>query len=205
MPDQKSPSSDNSLSGIVLDALQRFPLGLSEYDLIKFIQAEGHLHFKQAEQWDKLPLFRMHFILFHTLYKLRDEYWQHHDRVLEISPLKIILRPHDQDTPGEEHNLTTHDPLRDYYLDLDNYENTGEEDVNDLLTSFWVRLGANEQRHEALKVLELQDPVDADTIKKQYRRLAMKHHPDRGGDNIALQTLNSAMSVLEKCQTGVKR
>jgi DnaJ-class molecular chaperone len=89
--------------------------------------------------------------------------------------------------------------LRDYYLDLSNLEQTSADDVTHLLESFWTRLGANEQRAAALEALELEDPVDYPAIKQQYRRLAMQHHPDRGGDKAQLQTLNYAMAVLEKC------
>jgi len=37
---------------------------------------------------------------------------------------------------------------------------------------------------EALKTLELRDikELTADDVKRAYRKLAMKHHPDKGGD-----------------------
>lgn len=212
--DNRAPSPDTVSSGsdalhpdgsganlkhLVLELLQRFPLGLSEYDLIKAIQATGHLQFRNIALWDKLSLFQTHFVLFHTLYTLRQEVWQERQYVLEISPLKIILYAWgDSTATGNE--LAEHDPLRDYYLDIRNLDQTTAEDVTQLLTDFWVRLTANEQRAEALKILELADPVDFVTIKKQYRRLAMLHHPDRGGDHVKLQTINIAMEILQKSE-----
>lgn len=200
-PDRNKGAADKpgNLKGIVLDALQQFPLGLSEHELIRFMQAAGHIQFKRIALWDKLSLFQTHFILFHTLYTLREELWQTQNRVLEISPLKIVLHSFDADDVTQETAIREHDPLRDYYLDLTNLKQTTAEDVARLLDTFWTRLDANDQRTAALEVLELADPVDYPTIKQQYRRLAMQHHPDRGGDNVQLQTLNYAMAVLEKC------
>jgi hypothetical protein len=191
-----------NLSEFVLKALQQFPLGLSEYELIKYIQTAGNLHFKKIALWDKLSLFHTHFILFHSLYTLRDELWQSSAQVLDISPLKIILYHNDEQQTSDQRSPAEYDPLRDYYLNLDNLHDTTEKDVNELLTGFWTRLGANEQRESALKILELEDPVDYILIKKQYKRLVMQHHPDRGGDKVMLQTLNYAMSILEKSERG---
>lgn len=208
---EKSQSEDSpaNLKGVVLDALRRFPLGLSEYELLKFLQAAGHIQFERIALLDNLSLFQTHFILFHTLYTLREELWQDEKQVLDISPLKIILYTFDEESAGKKDSsaktdiqhtrVTAHDPLRDYYLDINNLEQTSADDVTRLLDTFWSRLDANDQRAAALEVLELSDPVDYHAIKKQYRRLAMRHHPDRGGDKVQLQTLNVAMAVLEKC------
>ena len=39
-----------------------------------------------------------------------------------------------------------------------------------------------EQLDEDLKILELSSAVTIEQIQIQYRRLVMRHHPDRGGD-----------------------
>ena len=197
--DRKDDVKGSNLKGIILDALQHFPLGVSEYDLIKFLQSAGHIQFERIALWDTLSLFQTHFILFHSLYTLREELWQQQRKVLEISPLKIVLYSYDEQKATQESSMAEHDPLRDYYLDLSNLKQTSADDVARLLDSFWTKLGANDQRAAALEVLELEDPVDYPTIKQQYRRLAMQHHPDRGGDTVQLQTLNYAMAVLDKC------
>ncbi|NNG14653.1 MAG: DnaJ domain-containing protein, partial [Gammaproteobacteria bacterium] len=44
----------------------------------------------------------------------------------------------------------------------------------------------------------LDDPVSDADIKQQYRRLAMQHHPDRGGDDATLQKINAAMNILTR-------
>ena len=65
-----------------------------------------------------------------------------------------------------------------------------------MIASFWRRLGRFDKREEALAELGLQDPVDDQTIKMTWRRLAMEYHPDRGGDNERLQAINAAVDCL---------
>jgi len=38
--------------------------------------------------------------------------------------------------------------------------------------------------------------IDADAVKKNYRKLSLKHHPDRGGDADTFRMLNRAQKVL---------
>ncbi len=101
-------------------------------------------------------------------------------------------KPHDTSTVTEQA-----DPLADFYLDLHHLNNTTTHDVEKLLTQFWQEYLNPSEKNQALKVLELSPPVDFTTIKKQYRRLAMKHHPDRGGQPDALVSINQAMQCLE--------
>lgn len=42
--------------------------------------------------------------------------------------------------------------------------------------------------------------ADADAIKKAYKKLAMKHHPDRGGDTSVFQEISQAYDVLSDPQ-----
>ena len=90
------------------------------------------------------------------------------------------------------------DPLRDFYLDITQLEKISADDVDEMLGGFWSSFHNNESRQQALSVLGLSDPVNDDDIKQQYRRLAMQHHPDRGGDDSSLQGINAAMSILSR-------
>lgn len=45
-------------------------------------------------------------------------------------------------------------------------------------------------------ILGVSKDATQDDVKKAYRKLAMKHHPDRGGDAAELQKINEAYSVL---------
>lgn len=168
------------------------PAGLSEYELIKRLRAVND-NFPFLETTDnKLALFRCHFLLFHSLYLLQTRLWKQEAGHLEISPLCIKLVPHQPGASG----LYQPDPLRDYYLDPQNLETTSEEDVESMLNAFWNRYRDPDGRREALRALGLEDPVDDTEIKRSYRKLAMQHHPDRGGDTLALQTINAAIRIL---------
>jgi hypothetical protein len=179
----------------VLAVLRAHPEGISEYELIQALENSGNAVFSTDRLRNNLSLFQTHFFLFHHLYQLREDLWEKGEARLDISPLCIQLLSIN-DTPDTA--LSDHDPLRDYYLQLDNLENTNAEDVDMLLSKFWLRFVRNDEREAALAELELQDPVDWGTIKTQHRRLAMQHHPDRGGDAERLQAINAAMDVLAR-------
>ncbi len=185
----------NELKAAVFEVLQTKPAGLSEYELMKTLQDSDKVELPQDAFRDNLSLFRVHFVVYHLLYQLRLELWHARRGHLEISPLRIVLLPYR--TRGSQ-ALAERDPLQDYYLDLENLADTSSEDVERMLGAFWQRLHAGDHRREALAVLELEDPVDSDAIRRQYRRLVMRHHPDRGGDKARLQALNHAMEVLAR-------
>jgi len=194
---------DISLADLVLQALEAHPLGISEYELIQWLKNTGHESFQDVEFWDRLSLFQTHFILFHTLYQLKQRSWGHNSATLEINPLKIILLPVGNSAGSD---VIEHDPLMDYYLDIDNLKNTSENDIAELLTNFWRTLSNQDKRSAALRELELDDPVDYVKIKHQHRRLVMRHHPDRGGNKEKLQAINAAMDFLNNLyQSGNKR
>ena len=171
--------------------LRAEPQGYSEYALITTLRAQGFSRF-ESDLSDNLQLFRTHFLLFHCLYRLRDQLRESARGELAISVFRIALEPF---RPGAE-GLQRNEPLREYYLDLGHLEQTSGEDVAQLLDSFFSGIARSGQREQALEVLGLCDPVDPQTIKQRYRRLAMEHHPDRGGDTERLQELNAAMAIL---------
>ncbi|MDH5659755.1 MAG: DnaJ domain-containing protein [Gammaproteobacteria bacterium] len=165
--------------------------GIGEYDLMQNLKSQGFFDFLSQPA---LPyeLFRAHFILFHALYLLRDSFLENKSYLLLIHTLKIELLPYNKgETSIQETNT-----LRDYYLDFANLEKTSEEDIYDMLASFWIKFNNFDNREAALAELGLKDPVNNKTIKKEYRRLVMQHHPDRGGDTDKLQKLNDALASL---------
>jgi len=179
----------------LLEVLRTHPAGISEYELIRTLDSAGEPHFGTDCLRNNLSLFQIHFFLFHNLYQLHEQLWHNDKTHLDINPLCIQLLP-GKDNPAPA--LSAHNPLRDYYLDIDNLNNTDANDVERLLGKFWQRFADNDDRRNALAELKLDDPVDWATIKTRHRRLVMQHHPDRGGDKQRLQAINAAMDVLAR-------
>lgn len=177
------------------EILQAHPGGLSEYELIGVLQSDDQPIFDAGVFHDSLKLFRAHFLLFHALYDLRERLLAQRQWDLHIEPLRVQLRPYVDRNRGQ---LSEPDALRAYYLDPTHLEDTGREDIEAMLGQFWSRLYADDHRAEALRTLELEDPVDYETIRSRYRELVMRHHPDRGGETVRLQELNEAMRVLAR-------
>lgn len=182
---------------LLLELLRATPAGLSEYDLFAALCRRGDSRFDISRLRDSFSLFCSHFRLFNALYRLREELWRSQQGELEINPLRVILRPY-RARESSKRQLAEHDGLRDYYLDITHLEQTTAAQVEQMLDKFWLRLAGSERRREALAVLGLSDPVAETAIKQHYRKLVMKHHPDRGGDTVRLQMINAAMAVLEE-------
>ena len=198
--------SDDSLqtAGVALiDALQRAVAeilhtsdeGISEYELIARLEVYPELAKLLGRiKGDTLALFRIHFLICHVLYRLRDEWHRSQTAHLEISALLICKHPYESSVAA----LAAVDKVRDYYLDLNHLIETDAQGVDELLAAFWIGMNRYEHRDTALDVLGLSDPVDDETIRKTYRSLVMQHHPDRGGDKELIQQLNDAAHLLLK-------
>jgi hypothetical protein len=195
MNDELDPGLE--LADQLLQLLKAAPAGLSEYQLIQQLKSGHCTHIPNLPLLDKLVLFRTHFLVFNALYLLRERLWSEQRAHLAIDPLCIQLLPYQAGYAA----LSEHDPLRDYYLDLDNLRDTDERDVEKLLASFWTRMQGGEEKLAALELFELNDsqqPLDLATIKHRYRQLVSQHHPDRGGNTERLQSINKAMEILER-------
>ncbi len=186
---------DDNFHNHVLEILQHHPLGLSEYELFNILAKSGKSDFDRSAWQSEHALFCQHFLLFHALYRLRELLHEQQRGCLEISALRICLSEWQSSTQTLPTDV---DPLRDFYLDITQLEKISADDVQEMLGGFWLHFHNNECRRTALAVLGLIDPVNDNDIKQRYRRLAMQHHPDRGGDESMLQDINAAMSILTR-------
>jgi len=171
---------------------------LSEYQLIQRLKQQDLV----ASDYSASPLslFRVHFCVFNALYQIQARRARN-GQALVISPLTIYLRSLEAEEGAALAELEAQ-PLRAFYLDWTHYHQATEETVVELLSDFWRRYGRRGQvdqrrRREALAELGLEDPVTLAEIKYRYRRLAMAHHPDRGGSGERLRAINAALAVLE--------
>lgn len=183
-----------------LELLRQYPAGISEYSLLKRLREADYALFPKLALGDNLGLFQSHFLLFHSLYRLRDRLHAEQLGVLQISAFLIELTGYE----GAEAALCLKDPLREYYLDLANLDETGEADVQRLLDQFWRSISPVASPHveEAMVTLELEQACDFSHVKAQYRRLVMQHHPDRGGEAVKMHELNDALEILRRHLNG---
>ena len=173
----------NPLITPIARVLHAHPEGLSEYALLKALEFDGLKLDQEPDATDELVLFRKHFLIMNALYRLQpimyDEGFE-----LQISALHIQLHPLPENLRRSDATALTRgdQPLRDYYLDWSEFENSSSDYVRKLLRGFWERYLSDDQRQDAWQVLDLEPGADEQTIRAAYRRLAARHHPDKGGD-----------------------
>lgn len=185
-----------------------FEKGISEYELLTLLKKPPHNLFDADSLSDSLVLFQTHFILFHTLYQLRDEWHAQKEGELDIFATLIKLQP---PQVMVEQSIDKGDPLAQYYLNWDNLHQSNKNDVDVLLNSFWQKMlgggtlaqPSDDTLLQSLAILELghiELPslhlVTLSTIKSQYRKLQHRYHPDKGGDNESAQAVSRAYTLL---------
>lgn len=175
--------------------LREHPGGLREYELLERLRGDG-----PVRGLDELGLFRVHFLLFHHLHRLRASLRAAGQGDLEVHCLGIRLLPLQGGPPNPGNLPDTPDPLAAYYLDLGNLSRTTREDVQELLRWFWRRYRVHGRRDEALEALGLDPGATPGQIRRRYRTLVLAHHPDRGGDAEIFRQVVGAMEVLRLLQ-----
>lgn len=173
------------------------PVSWSEHGLIRRLVEQGHLSADFAS--DSLALFHTHFLVMNALYQLRRGFQAEGRGLLQISALRILLMPMPDLAAEDSRSLIAGDAsLESYYLDWQHFASASNTSVGALLNSFWRRYLVQDDRHQALKLMELEEPVTLQQIKKRYREKAMAWHPDRGGSDEQLAELNVALEVLKR-------
>ena len=184
------------------EILLRHEDGLSEFDLLKRLQQEPYQLFDPTELQHNLALFQCHFVLFNALYQLRGQWLSECKGMLDIHSLQIVLKPYH---PGTD-TVAQEDKLQEYYLDWNQFHHTDEQAVEALLDSFWLRMGglkskpmpSEQELKQAYSLLEIHpnEIVNRFILKRQYRRLQHRHHPDKGGDGEQSKQLERAYQLV---------
>lgn len=177
------------------EILDQHRTGIGEYQLIQELKRREVVPFVGSDLRDELILFRIHFLLFHLLYRLQDHLREGEKEDLEIHCLSIRLQPHRRGPQGS-FLPQPHDPLRAYYRELDRLETTQRQDIQQMLADFWRHFQQREGRGEALAQLGLEEPASRDAIKRAFRDQAKRHHPDRGGDPVHFRRIAAAAKTL---------
>ncbi|RRJ82762.1 DNA-J related domain-containing protein [Aestuariirhabdus litorea] len=189
---------DNPLRLAVLDLLRQQAAPVSEHQLMSALTEELDALLGPDTGDDlNLRLFRKHFLLMNALYQLQcslaeEGVW------LAISALSISLGPRPPARASEEGALTRagDESLRQYYLDWHHFQQADAESVAELLASFWLRYRGQDRQQQALEWLQLEALPSAEELTAAYRRLAARHHPDRGGDAARFVEIREAYELL---------
>ncbi len=165
---------------------------------------------KDVMKDDNLSLYQKHFALFYTLYKLQDEYYKqnkylhiHFMRTQLIDyPEKGFCRYYNEDsglfcnvkTEKSENYCDFHLEkiganeiellsTKYFYYDIENYNRLDENNVELFINGTWEILSKYNNVKECFKIMELPEYYDIELIKKQFKILAKKYHPDMGEKN----------------------
>lgn len=199
LPESTDPLQEHlgHLMVAVETLLREHPAGLSELSLIRSLQNPPWQLLGDVDFSDPALLYPAHFLVFHCLYRLRDELAAEGESIA-ISPL--LIRLYREPTVASNGLPDQHDALRSFYLDLSGYE-LPESAVQRMLDDFWSGQSARSmddvELQEAADTLGLdQLPSDFAGVKRAFRRRAMRSHPDRGGSSEAIQAINEAFTRL---------
>jgi hypothetical protein len=172
----------------------------NEHQIIKHLQEKKISPFDDFSLANSKDLFSAHFLCMHALYHLKNQY-QHAQKfkltIQSVQIQRITLNDEIFANKQPDTVLETTDPLERYYLNSKYYFETQEDEINDMIKSFWQKYIAQDNKKEALDVLNLPTNADAKMIKAQYLRLAQKHHPDKGGCAEMFTKIRQAKTVLE--------
>lgn len=186
----------NPFFTFILQYLSAHPGGVSEYQLLKHCEQTGL--FDHVTSRGDLQLFHKHFLLMNALYQLQHRLWQEEHLWLTISALQIQLQSAAQRySTTHEPAAQAHGPLAEYYLDWTNYQDADEQSVAQLLADFWQQFYHPHARDQALAQLHIEPGTATPAlIRRQYQRLALRHHPDRGGNPERFIAIRQAYELL---------
>lgn len=186
----------NQLKNPVLDLINQHTL-LTEHELIGYLQTPPYELLDKQLFRDNDSLFCAHFLIRHLLYKIQKNWYETQEAYLHIDTKLIHKHAY---LPHSGQAITEHnDSLSRYYLDLNQLLEMDSHKVDALLTSFWTKFLSYENMDTSLECLGLEHGASLDDIQNQYRKLAMQHHPDKGGNAEKFAQINQAYEHLKRC------
>jgi DnaJ-like protein len=211
---------NNPLIFSILSVLKDANKPLSLYQLIKILEDQGYDLINAAldgvtenSEANQLNLFRKNFIVMNALYQLKLDFSDTGIKLF-VSSLNIFLvteiNSEFNDLSIEVNDLSIEvneeadQALSDYYLDWNNFNNTGKDEVDALLKSFWRSFNQyNKLSHEcdkrldSLQVLGLESKASWKDIQQTYRKLVTVYHPDKGGNSLKFIKIREAYLILK--------
>ena len=174
---------------------------------------------------DALELYQNHFLLFCLLYELQNEFYDtgkylhiHFMRTfLYDYPRKGECRFFNEELMGFCHENTSGDneyceyhrkrfeneveslSIKYFYLDRENFSRLDRESAESFINGAWEILGNYEEYKKSFAILDLPESSSIETIKRQFKVLAKRHHPDHGeSSHKKFNEINRAYRLLLK-------
>ncbi|GEM_PF-3484559 len=184
---------------LLLNELTITPHRYSEIELIRRLQKAPYQLLPQYDMADSHALFQVHFLLYHSLYLLKQDASVNQLASIEMGLATISVTPYQSAPAGQA--LNGHDELQAYYLDLSHLIHTQSQDVEQMLESFWQNIQApipdEMELNKACQIFNIEWPVTLSELKPAYKSLCLSHHPDKGGKVTDLQQINWAYRILK--------
>jgi hypothetical protein len=159
---------------------------------------------------DPLTLYRNHFLLFHYLFLLQDKYYKK-NMYLHIHFMRTYLLAYPErgkcrfyeadpgrfcrvDNPDGELYCDFHRKLvgdteleamsvKYFYLDWTNYYGLDAETARLFVDGAWEILSNYDDYRKSFVLLDLPETSSVDDIKRKFKQLAKKYHPDKGAES----------------------
>ena len=200
--------SSNPLILAVLSILKNNKEALGLYELMQQLESQGYTLVNDAEHLTyELIMFRKNFVVMNALYEIQRDVLES-GYYLYISALEINLcvasSSDAKSLIGDDKDIEADQKMSSYYLDWSNYNSTDQAAVEALLNNFWSRFNeynkykkSDEQRLDALTILELESDASWEDIQKSYRKKIAVNHPDKGGDSKKFIEIREAFQILK--------
>ena len=189
----------NPLVVAILQVLKRSDKPLGIHHLLQEIKAISKI--PALDDDEQLGLFKLNWLMMNALYQLQQALLPS-GYYLQIATLEIFLGPvitGDAESAAVELRAQ---PLRDYYLDWKNFSDTTVEQIQAMLDGVWQEYLSPDQQHEAYSVLGVDVTASWVQVKKAYRQMAARHHPDKGGDAQRFMAVRQAYECLKQSLNG---
>ncbi len=180
-----------------------------------------------------LELYQNHFLLFHLLYKLQDEF-QQEGQYLNVHFMRTFLTPYPEkekcryyeedlnsfcrascvenkaycDFHFKKSETTALDMLsvKWFYFDTNNYDTLDEKSAEAFINGTWEIMEHYDAFKKSFDVLGMPETNDISLIKRKFRELAKQYHPDHGGKNHErFYEINNAYQLLKRLLAAFKQ